>query len=208
MAANRKIKTYMPSNKTNILLAIILPLMPVRAIAQSCYIRMTDASGVNTDDFQPMLEAAACSLRAVFPSEFQQSFKVYDVGFYLQNPITTGYPQVFEMARIDVAAQSPYYLLFGKQTDKNGVYTKFWVDLKLPNTGKFGCIDLLSPTLRSDIKKKVEYVTVTTYARDEKPVFSICPRRKSSDGSPAKNSGGFCGMLRFASAKQRIYLGL
>jgi len=153
-------------NTTTILLATILLLLQVLASAQSCYIRLTDASGINTDTYQPMLEAAACSLRAVFPSEFQQSFKVYDVGFYLHNTVTAGYPQVFEMARNDVDAQSPYYLLFGKQTDKMGIYTRFWVDLKLPTTGKFECIDLLSPTLRGDIKKKIEYVTVTTYAHD------------------------------------------
>lgn|GEM_PF-1108374 len=153
-------------NNTKVPLTVTLLLLQLLTFAQPCYIRLTDASGVNTDTYQPMLEAAACSLRAVFPSEFQQSFKVYDVGFYLHNTVTAGYPQVFEMARNDVDAQSPYYLLFGKQTDKMGIYTRFWVDLKLPTTGKFECIDLLSPTLRGDIKKKIEYVTVTTYAHD------------------------------------------
>jgi hypothetical protein len=65
-----------------------------------------------------------------------------------------------------VQSLSPYYLLFGKQTDESGIYTRFWVDLKVPETGKFGCIDLLSPTLRGDIKKKVEYVTTTTYTNE------------------------------------------
>jgi len=167
-------------NNTKVPLTVTLLLLQVLTFAQPCYIRLTDASGVNTDTYQPMLEAAACSLRAVFPSEFQQSFKVYDVGFYLHNTVTSGYPQIFEMAKTDVAAQSPYYLLFGKQTDKNGVYTKFWVDLKLPNTGKFGCIDLLSPTLRSDIKKKVEHVTVMTYAQNENLFFQYARAEKAA----------------------------
>ncbi len=115
----------MKSCNTQILLLLpILFFQTLQAIAQSCYTRLTDASGVNTDTYQPILESAACSLRAVFPTEFQQSFKVYDVGFYLHHTVTTGYPQIFEIIKNDVAAQSPYYLLFGKQTDRNGIYTK------------------------------------------------------------------------------------
>jgi hypothetical protein len=143
----------------------IIPLLLTPPIkGQSCYVRLFDASGVNTDLYQQSLEVAACSLRNVIPTEFQASFKVYDIGFYLHNTVTFGYPEVFELAKSKVAATSPYYLLFGKQTDQTGVYTKFWIDLKVPNTGKFSCIDLLSHTLRNDIKKKVEHETVATYA--------------------------------------------
>ena len=156
------------SSNTNILLLLtILFFQAQLTTAQSCYIRLTDVSGIDTDPYQQSLEAVACSLRASFPTAFQQSFKVYDVGFYLHNTVTAGYPQIFEMVRNDVAAQSPYYLFFGKQTDRNGVYTKFWVDLKLPTTGKFSRIDLLSPSLREEIKNKIEYVAEKTYAQDE-----------------------------------------
>jgi hypothetical protein len=139
--------------------------------AQSCYERLFDASGLDTAPYQQALEDSACALRAVFPAEFQGLFKVYDVGFYLHNTVTSGYPQVFETAKDTVASKSPYYLLFGKQTDQNGIYTRFWVDLKLPTTGKFGCIDLVSPTLRADIKRKIEYVTSETYKNDGKAYY-------------------------------------
>jgi hypothetical protein len=162
-----------------ITLATLL-LQTEAAKAQSCYVRLTDASGIDTEPYQQGLEAAACSLRAVFPTEFQQSFEVFDLGFYLHNPVTTGYPQIFEIAKTDAATRSPYYLLFCKQTDPTGVYTRFWVDLKLPTTGKFGCIDLLSPTLRSDIKKKIEYVTTTTYAEDENLFFQYARAEKAA----------------------------
>lgn len=169
----------MTVNHILITLATLL-LQAEAAKAQSCYVRLTDASGIDTEPYQQGLEAAACSLRAVFPAEFQQSFKVFDLGFYLHNPVTTGYPQIFEYAKADAATRSPYYLLFCKQTDPTGVYTKFWVDLKLPTTGKFGCIDLLSPTLRSDIKKKIEYVTTTTYAQDENLFFQYARAEKAA----------------------------
>lgn len=162
-------------------LLLILATLFVQALtAQPCYVRLTDASGISTDSYQQELEAAACSLRAVFPAEFQQSFKVFDFGFYLHHPVTTGYPQIVEVASNDVATRSPYYLLFCKQTDPTGVYTKFWVDLKLPDTGKFGCIDLLSPTLRGDIKKKIEYVATTTYAQDGNQFFQYARAEKAA----------------------------
>jgi hypothetical protein len=168
----------MKSSISTILLLLLFQTLPTNA--QTCYIRLADASGIDTEPYQQGLESAACSLRAVFPTEFQQSFKVYDVGFYLHNTVTTGYPQIFEIARNDVSVLSPYYLLFGKQTDRNGIYTKFWVDLKLPTTGKFGCIDLLSPTLRGDINKKIEYVTTTTYENDGGQFFQYAQAEKAA----------------------------
>jgi hypothetical protein len=37
----------------------------------------------------------------------------------------------------EVAGLSPYYLLIGRQSDPEGIFTKFWVDVKLPETGSF-----------------------------------------------------------------------
>lgn len=108
-----------------------------------CYVRLEDASGFNTDAYQDTLQAAAAKLCAIFDSTgFDGQFKVYDFGFYLHQENTTGgYPEPFAQKMTEVQDSSPYYLLFGKQTDKSGVYTKFWVDLVLPDTGHFQCLD-------------------------------------------------------------------
>lgn len=107
-----------------------------------CYVRMEDASGFNTDPYQDTLEAVAAKLCAIFDSTgFPGQFKVYDFGFYLHQESTNGgYPEPFAQKIAEVQGLSPYYLLFGKQTDKGGVYTRFWVDLVLPDTGKFSCL--------------------------------------------------------------------
>jgi hypothetical protein len=107
-----------------------------------CYVRMEDGSGFNTDPYQDTLEAVAAKLCAIFDSTgFPGQFKVYDFGFYLHQEITNGgYPEPFAQKIAEVQGLSPYYLLFGKQTDKGGVYTRFWVDLVLPDTGKFSCL--------------------------------------------------------------------
>jgi hypothetical protein len=132
-----------------------------------CYVRLEDASGFNTDAYQDTLQAAAAKLCAIFDSTgFAGQFKVYDFGFYLHQENTTGgYPEPFLQKMAAVQDSSPYYLLFGKQTDKSGVYTRFWVDLVLPDTGKFGCINLISPGYRQHITDKFGVLSNEIYER-------------------------------------------
>lgn len=127
-----------------------------------CYVRLEDASGLNTDAYQDTLQAAAARLCAIFDTTgFQGQFKVYDFGFYLHQENTMGgYPEPFAQKIAEVQGLSPYYLLFGKQTDKSGVYTKFWVDLVLPDTSFFYCIDL-SQNLRDNLKAKYQIIANT-----------------------------------------------
>ncbi len=114
-----------------------------------CYIRLNDISGVDTDEYQNSLKAAACELVQAFPDDFRRDFRVYDFGFYLHNEHFDGnYPAVFEQVKSQI--DKPYYLLFGKQTDSTGVYSKIWVEVKLPTTGRFSCPE-------SDYYDLVEY---------------------------------------------------
>ena len=133
-----------------------------RSNAQS-YRRLADASGFNTDSYQDTLQAVAAKLCAIFDTTgFAGQFKVYDFGFYLHQKNTTGgYPEPFAQKLIEVQDSSPYYLLFGKQTDRNGIYTKFWVDLVLPTDPPFSCIDSMSSELRDDITDKLKFVANT-----------------------------------------------
>jgi hypothetical protein len=142
---------------------IFVYLNPV--YGQNYYVRLSDVSGLTPTQAQlDSLESAACRLRDSLPTAFQSAFKVYDFGFYLHNEtMVGGYPEAFQKA-IDLAqAGSPYYLLFGKQTDKNGVYTRFWVDLKLPTTGIFTC---LTPITRSLITEQIRFVVDEKYTKD------------------------------------------
>lgn len=129
---------------------------------QNCYQVIANKSGFDTSPYQAELESAACELRDVFPSEFQDQFKVYDFGFYYQNEFMQG---GFQAVWDNVVSEIPtdYYLIFGKQTDRTGVYTKFWLDLKLPTTGNFECIDLIAPGYRSSLSKKIELTVQSTY---------------------------------------------
>ena len=50
------------------------------------------------------------------------------------------YPTAFEDIKADVSLMSDYYFLFGWITDDKGIYTSFYVDLKLPDGGHYPCI--------------------------------------------------------------------
>ena len=111
------------------------------AFAQN-YIEKGELSGFDTAPYQSDLQEAADSLVAAFPAEFQNDFKVYSFGFYV--PMGSfdqfSYPEAFESMKAEVASESPYYLLIGRQSDDSGVFTKFLIDVKLPNTGSFECM--------------------------------------------------------------------
>ncbi len=141
--------------------------------SQNCYVQLFDGSGITPSQYQlDILEKAACRLRDSLPVAFQNSFKVYDFGFYLHNQtMVGGYPEMFQLAITQVESQSQYYLLFGKQTDKIGVYTKFWVALKLPNQGIFYCIDEFSPSFRGDLTTKYGIITNAIHDANEKFYF-------------------------------------
>ena len=131
--------------------------------AQSCYVRLDDdASGYTPTAGQiAELEMAACELIDSLPEEFQGLFKVYDFGFYLHQEVTQGwYPEPFTQKILEVEQLSPYYLLFGKQTDKSGVYTKLWVALKMPDSLQFSCMTALQ---REVYFKRVQTTTEERY---------------------------------------------
>ncbi len=106
--------------------------------AQNCYEVIKDMSGIDISPYQIELENAACELRQAFPAEFQDKFKVYGFGFYSRQEFMEG---GFQAIWDNVVSEIPteYYLIFGKQSDHTGIYTKFGVDVKLPERGSFSC---------------------------------------------------------------------
>jgi hypothetical protein len=149
--------------KHAIIFALALFLFPRTVAAQNCYVRLTDASGYTpTTEQLDAVEQAAVALCAVFDSAgFGGQFKVYDFGFYLHHETTAGgYPEPFARKVEEVAALSPYYLLFGKQSDRSGVYTRFWVEARLPDSLSFSCLDTIGARiLRTslDLTTNIEY---------------------------------------------------
>lgn len=127
-------------------LGLLLGLFSTAAMAQAteCYVQKDDASGFDVSPYQAALEAKACDLIAAFDStDYADSFRVFSFGFYLNLEYYDGYsyPQAFLDMQAEVAQESPYYLLIGRQSDRTGIFTKFWIKVKLPTEGNFECLD-------------------------------------------------------------------
>jgi hypothetical protein len=102
--------------------------------SQNCFIQFDNATGQSfTSDELALLDTAACALREVFPTEFQNDFAVYDFGFYLhQQGYEGGMPQVFQDMIAEVEQESPYFLLFGRELSNNSGLGRIWVEVRLP----------------------------------------------------------------------------
>lgn len=132
------------------------------SFSQPCYVRLSDPSGLNTDPGQDSLSSAACALRAILPEEFQSQFKVFDFGFYLHHErFQEGFAGPFEQKIQAITALSPWFLAFGRQIDQGGACTKFWVELKLPVSGRFSCMSEMERTL---LKAKAQSVVNQIYS--------------------------------------------
>lgn len=145
-----------------IFLFIIFSQTPIKA-QDTCYVRLDEASGVNTDDVFTMLDTTACKIRDLLPTDYQDQFAVYDFGFYVFHEVyENGYPRAFALMQDQVEAQTPYYLLIGKESDHTGVFKKFWIDLKLPLDAG---IDCLTPQIETTAKSLVSIAVENKYAQ-------------------------------------------
>lgn len=136
-------------------LLILLSVVSLQYVnGQNCFEKLADFSGIDYSNSLSEIESAACDLKNILPSEFQNQFKVYDAGFYIHMGTFNGfgYPEGFEKLKNDI--QSPYYLLIAAQNEPSGLYTRFWVDVKLPDITSDGCI----PNLNEEASNLVEFV--------------------------------------------------
>jgi hypothetical protein len=100
------------------------------------------------------LNDAACALRDSFPEEYRNKFKVFDFGFYVfSKDLKGGNPPIFQQAIDKAKEESEFYILFGKESSSDGIYTTFWFDMKLPSNGHFKCT---SSGIKKDLIVKYE----------------------------------------------------
>jgi hypothetical protein len=110
------------------------------------------------------LQKTALELVKVFPDTYCDKFKVYDYGF---TPILQytkgGYAEAWEQMKLESrgADRKDYYLLFAREVNQANIVTKIWVDVRLPEDGKFSC---LTEMQRSLINIRVEKAVAENYA--------------------------------------------
>ena len=148
----------MKNKKTRKMKKLFLILLTVLTVqitnGQNCFEKLPELSGFDLSGYQSQIESAACKVRDSLPLNFQNDFKVYDAGFYIhmENFNGFGYPEGF--SQLINSISSPYYVVVGKQNESQGLFTKFWVDVKLPDITGDGCI----PNLNEEASNLVEFV--------------------------------------------------
>ena len=123
-------------------LTILLWAAAPAVSSQTCtaFYPLEDATGIEflqTHQIESLNEAA-CSLRAALPQEFQSDFAVYDLGFYSHHiSYEGGIPDVLQQV-ID-GLTTDYYLIFGREMNRDEELEKVWVEMGLPEGGGFSC---------------------------------------------------------------------
>ena len=155
------------------------------------YVNLDDASGFDRSPYQTQLESAAAEIIEVLPEEYQSQFKVFDFGFYLHaERFEEGVEQSLEHAKLLAAAQSPFYLLFAKQTDQTGLYSRFYVEVELPRTAPgYPC---LTENLSEVVKTLTLISTQTHYEGNGKSPTTYA-------------SSEIQGMTKFLSKVNRVF---
>jgi hypothetical protein len=134
------------------------------ASSQACYNFISEQSGISLASYQEPLDEAACNLIYKFPYEYQDSFGIYDIGFYRFSDIyTDGLIPFKDIARDRISAQTPYYLVFGRELNSGGEFKKYWINIKLPYSDEFECIDLISAAFRKELPLKLEVLAVENF---------------------------------------------
>jgi len=106
------------------LLLLLFSLLLGAGGKSQCYIQLGEYSGFDTSPYFEGLDAVACDLVRSLPPEFQNQFRVYDFGFYSLNEyMAGGVDQIWQDAIRQAEQRTPYYLIFGKESNIGGIYS-------------------------------------------------------------------------------------
>lgn len=119
----------------------ICSFIQVSYTQNSCYTQLYDGSGYPIASHYAQLNTAACALKSALPAECQASFQVYDFGFYRHNELMDeGLEAIFGNALNEIVNRPEYYLIFGRQLNRQGGYTRIWVKMNLPRGEELSCL--------------------------------------------------------------------
>jgi len=150
-------------------LIFFLSTIWVSVIAQSdsCYVRLGNYSGVNSDGDQSRLNEVACDLINTFPVPYQDSFRVFDYLFYsIPKDIREGKEKILETVIQRIKLQRPYYVLFGMINGRND-QPEIFVKLNLPRKSIFECY--------SETQRKILEIRIQTLANQRFKELQYAP---------------------------------
>ncbi|MBK8109312.1 MAG: hypothetical protein IPK46_02715 [Saprospiraceae bacterium] len=105
------------------------------------YVRVFDLSGITPSSSEEQLMGAAASqITTALGPEFSGQFKVYDFSYYVYNDLMSGLDEPAIWSHVKSQIPTPYYILFGRESDHLGNFNKVRIELKLPTTHQFQCL--------------------------------------------------------------------
>lgn len=129
--------------KRNIL-TMLISILSIGITNAQNYVQLTDASGTKVSGSQlTILENAAQDAIDVLPAADAALFKIYDAGFYVHTESTIeGVTPIWDKIKADIEndPNSEYYLIFGRESNSQGLNRRIRVELKLPTTSAYDCL--------------------------------------------------------------------
>lgn len=139
-------------------LTILLLLILFGFTNAQSYVQLTDASGIILSNSEKStLENAAQDAIDILPNADRSVFKIYDVGFYIHSESTIdGIEPIWENIKADVEndPETEYYLIFGRESNSQGINKRIRVELKLPNSSNYSC---LTQEERNNLQNYIEH---------------------------------------------------
>ncbi|MEO6037831.1 MAG: HNH endonuclease [Saprospiraceae bacterium] len=136
--------------------ALFLGLVQNKVIAQ-CYVSLGDVTGYQIPQGDlDYVNTTACNVESTLPTAYQSQFKVFSASFYVEEEFCQEYPysDAFEQIKQKAGQQSPYYVVFGWQSDSKGLNTRVFVDVKLPHDPAF-CFPELDSMVKGVLIDKI-----------------------------------------------------
>lgn len=125
--------------------------------AQNCFIQLDDGSGLELSEDIGELNTASCGLLSSFPAIFQDSFAVFDFGFYTYQSLYEEGLEEFKSKMIEEQVTKKYYLIFGREIDYETKKINLWFEMNLPDYDIFECLNSIKvELLKTRIQKIFE----------------------------------------------------
>ncbi len=153
---------------------LLIILVTIGGTSQNCYKTIADLTGLPITSSFNELQDSSCALIQKLPTEFQSQFKVYDFGFYANNEfMQVGFQDLWDKVVNDAKAETPYFVIFGRQLPDSKGNAKIWVEVNLPNSGSFSCIDDIALGFRSSLNSKIRTVAEIEFANSSNLPYSF-----------------------------------
>ncbi len=129
-------------------------LVCFEASAQNYFVELADLNDVQVSvEDTTLLDSISKEVALLLTPPDQSDFKVYDFEFYLHHgKYEDGIENAKSLMRQKVQNLTDYYILFGRESNEDGLFMNFHLELNFPAEGEFAC---LSDTKLDLVKTKV-----------------------------------------------------